>query len=151
MQGAEGANAKLVREMFALQDRLAETPIQDLLASAEEWEPWLDFFSETIVWEAAEDAPDAGTYRGHDGIRGYAEDWLSTLDSMYWELRDLTELGECLVADIHAGGRMKGSEGEVAIDYSQAMLIEDGKITRVKEFFVRGDAVACAEAWASPD
>jgi ketosteroid isomerase-like protein len=41
------------------------------------FDAWLDFFSEEIVWEAVEDAPDAGTYRGHEGIRGYLEDWFS--------------------------------------------------------------------------
>ncbi len=70
---SEGANAELVRKVFAGANRVAEVGGFDALR---------DFFSEEIVWEAAEDAPDAGTYRGHDGIRGYLEDWLETVDGL---------------------------------------------------------------------
>jgi ketosteroid isomerase-like protein len=40
-----------------------------------------------VVWEAIEEAPDAGTYRGHQGVRSYFEDWLG-----HFELE--MELGE---------------------------------------------------------
>jgi ketosteroid isomerase-like protein len=58
---SEGAKAELIRKVFADANRMAEVGGFDA---------WLDFFSEEIVWEAVEDAPDAGTYRGHEGIRG---------------------------------------------------------------------------------
>jgi ketosteroid isomerase-like protein len=56
---SEGANAELIRKVFADANRMAEVGGFDA---------WLDFFSEEIVWEAVEDAPDAGTYRGHGGF-----------------------------------------------------------------------------------
>jgi ketosteroid isomerase-like protein len=65
----EGSNARLIREAWAEGDRAAESG---------QFDGWLEFFSEEIKWEAVEDAPDAGTYRGHIGIRGYFEDWLFT-------------------------------------------------------------------------
>ena len=67
----EGANARLVRDMFSAANRGLEAGNVD---------EWLSFFSEDIVWEAAEDAPDAGTYRGHEGILGYSQDWVDTVD-----------------------------------------------------------------------
>jgi ketosteroid isomerase-like protein len=133
----DGANVELSREIFSAANRAAETG---------EFDDWLNFFSEDIVWEAAEDAPDAGTYRGHRGIRGYFEDWLDTVDGARSEMRGLTEVGDRVVTDIRGHARIKGTDTEIALDYSQVSLIEDGKITHVKEFLKRDDALAYAEA-----
>ena len=134
----DGPNAHLVREMFSAANRAAET------GSLDDYD-WLNLFSQDILWEAAEDAPDVGTYRGHEGIRGYFEDWLNTVDGFRQDPRGLTEVGDCIVADVHFTARMKGTDNEMALDYSQVSLIEDGKITRVKEFLEHDDALAYAE------
>jgi ketosteroid isomerase-like protein len=126
---SEGANAELIRKVFADANRMAEVGGFDA---------WLDFFSEEIVLEAVEDAPDAGTYRGHEGIRGYLE----TVDGFHNELRGLTELGTGVVADVRFSGRVKGTDSEMTFDYSQASLIEDGKVARIKEFREHDEAVA---------
>src|SRR5437773_12094266 len=95
---------------------------------------WLEFFSEEIEWEAVEDAPDAGTYRGHAGIRGYFEDWISTVDGIRWEIGEVTEVGDSgVVADTRVRARVKDTDSEMVFDYSQAFWIADGKITRIKE------------------
>jgi ketosteroid isomerase-like protein len=130
---SEGANAELIRKVFADANRVAEVGGFDALR---------DFFSEEIVWEAVEDAPDAGTYRGHEGIRGYLEDWLETVDGFHNELRGLTELGAGVVADVRFSGRIKGTDSEMTFDYSQASLIEDGKVAHIKEFREHDEAVA---------
>ena len=130
---SEGANAELTRRSVAVANRAAE---------GGDFDAWLDLFSEEIVWEAVEDAPDAGTYRGHEEIRGYLEDWLETLDGFHGELRGVTELGAGVVADVRLSGRIKGSDNEMMFDYSQAALIEAGKVAHIKEFRDHDDAVA---------
>ena len=133
----DGANVELIRDAFSAGNRAAETGGLD---------DWLSFFSEDIVWEAVEDAPDAGTYRGHQGICGYLQDWLDTVDGFRGELRDLTAVGDCVVADTRINARVKGTDNEMAFDYSQASLIENGKITHIKEFRDHNEAIAYAEA-----
>ncbi|HKP88412.1 MAG TPA: nuclear transport factor 2 family protein [Thermoleophilaceae bacterium] len=133
----ERANAGLIRDMFSTAERAAETGSLD---------EWLSFFSENIVWEAAEDAPDAGIYRGQEAIRGYLQDWLDTVDGFRQEPRELTEVGDRVVADIRFEARIKGTQNEMALDYSQVSLIEGGKITHVKEFLEHADAAAYAAA-----
>src|SRR5436190_14914128 len=39
-----------------------------------------------------------------------------------------------VVADVGFSARIKGTDNEIALDYSQASLIEDGKVARIKEF-----------------
>jgi ketosteroid isomerase-like protein len=134
----EGANAELIRDLFAVGNREAEVGQIDA---------WLDFYSEQIEWEAIEDAPDAGTYRGHDGIRGYFEDWMATMDGINWEVRGLADVDDStVVADLRVRARVKGTDAEMKIDYSQAMRVADGKITHIKEFREHDDALAFAEA-----
>jgi uncharacterized protein len=132
----DGPNVRLAREVFSAANRAAETGRLD---------DWLNFFSEDIRWEAAEDAPDAGTYRGHEGIRGYFQDWLDTVDGFRQDLRELTEVGDCIVADVRFNARIKGTDNEMALDFSMVSLIEDGKIIRIKEFLEHDDALAYAE------
>jgi uncharacterized protein len=132
----DGPTVQLARDVVLATNQAAETGRLD---------DWLNFFSQDILWEAAEDAPDAGTYRGHEGIRGYFEDWLNMVDGFRQDPRGLTEVGDCIVADVHFTARIKGTDNEMALDYSQVSLIEDGKITRVKEFLEHDDALAYAE------
>jgi ketosteroid isomerase-like protein len=133
----ESANVRLGREAVAEGNRAAESGQLD---------GWLAFFSEDITLEAVEDAPDAGTYRGHDGIRGYLEDWISTVDGGKQEIREMTEVGDShLVADVRIRGRVKGTDSEVVFDYSQAIRIANGKITHIKEFREHDDALVYAE------
>ena len=134
----ESANVRLIRDMIAAGNRAAESGRLD--------NDWQSFFAEDIVWEAAEAAPDAGTYRGFEGIRGYVQDWLDTVDEFRNELRELTEVGDRVVTDIRFSARIKGTDNEVALDYSQVSLIEGGKVTHIKEFLDHDDAAAYAEA-----
>jgi ketosteroid isomerase-like protein len=138
----ESANQRAIREMFVKFGHLSSDPA---LIDA-----WLAHYSEDVVWDAMEDAPDAGTYRGHAGIRGYAEDWIATVDEPHLELRELEEVAGCVVSQCHAAARIKGTDSELGFDYWQVARFEDGKIRRVKEFRERDEAIAFAEAGA-PD
>jgi ketosteroid isomerase-like protein len=134
---SEGANAELIRQVFAEANRATENG---------QLGDWLRYFSEEIEWEALEDAPDFGTYRGHEGIRGYIQDWFDTVDGFHNDLRDVTEVADGVVADVRFSARIKGSENEMSLDYSQASLIEDGKVARIKEFRKHDEAVAWVQS-----
>jgi hypothetical protein len=51
-----------------------------------------------------------------------------------------------VVADTRIYARIRGTDNEMAFDYSQASLIENGKITHIKEFRDHDEAIAYAEA-----
>lgn len=136
----ESGNVRAVREMFVEFASMGSDPAVI--------DAWLTHFSDDVVWEALEDAPDAGTYRGHAGIRGYAEDWIATVDEPRVELREVSEVAGCVVGHCGLAARIKGTENELTLDYWQVWKLSDGKIRRVKEFREREDAIAFAEAGA---
>jgi ketosteroid isomerase-like protein len=55
-------------------------------------------------------------------------------------------VGDCVVADTRVNGRIRGTDNEMAFDYSQVSLIENGKITHIEKFREHDEAIAYAEA-----
>jgi ketosteroid isomerase-like protein len=106
----------------------------------------LTFFSDDVVWKAVEDAPDAGTYRGPEGMRGYFEDWLNTVDDAHLEEGEMTEAGDFVVADVRARAAIKGTDAQMELPYAIAVRFADGKIVEGKEFRERADALSFAES-----
>jgi ketosteroid isomerase-like protein len=98
-----------------------------------------------IVWTAIENAPDAGTYRGHEGVRGYMQDALDAFDPEGWSLVESIEAGDRLVCvqSVTATGKGSGVTGE--INYACVYRFgEDGRIVEVNEFATRDEALAAA-------
>lgn len=102
-----------------------------------------------IVWTAIEHAPDAGTYRGHDGVRGYMQDWLEDFDIEAWEILEAVEVGDLLVCVQLA--RATGKASGVASDINYACVYRFGdedRIVELNEFATRDEAVEAASGWA---
>ena len=96
-----------------------------------------------IVWEAIPDVPDAGTYRGHAGVRRYMEDWLGDFDFRGMELKEAVDGQDRLVAGL-GRGTGKGSGVETEINYAVAYWLRTGKIVQVKEFRTKDEALEAA-------
>ena len=98
-----------------------------------------------IVWTAIEEAPDAGTYHGHDAVRGYMQGWLDDFDLGEHTLLESIEVGGLLVCVQHARTTGKGSGVATDIDYACMYRFgEDDRIVELNEFATRDEAVAAA-------
>jgi ketosteroid isomerase-like protein len=98
-----------------------------------------------IVWTAIEDAPDAGTYRGHEGVRGYMQDWIDDFDLGGWWIEESIDVGDRLVCVQRARATGKGSGVGGDIHYAGVYRFgEDDRIVEVNEFATRDDALAAA-------
>jgi len=128
-----------MRGFWALADRAGQT--RDL-------DGWLTAFSDDVTWEAIEDAPDAGSYRGLAGVGGYLGDWLETVDDIHFQLRELSEVGDFVVTSQLMTATVKGTDAKMELQYATAVRIVDGKIVHGKEFREHADALAYAEAQA---
>jgi ketosteroid isomerase-like protein len=100
-----------------------------------------------IVWTAIEDAPDAGTYRGHEGVRAYMQDWLDDFDFEWWRIEESTEVGDRLVcAQLARGtGKSSGVTGDISYACSYSFG-EDERIAEIREYSTRDEALAAAKA-----
>jgi ketosteroid isomerase-like protein len=111
-----------------------------------------DLIDPEIVWTAIEDAPDAGTYRGHEGVRGYMQDWLNDFDLGYWSIEESIHVGDRLVCVQRGRATGKGSGVGGDIHYACVYSFgEDNRIVEVSEFATRGDALAAVERDSPPE
>jgi ketosteroid isomerase-like protein len=111
-----------------------------------------DLLDPKVVWTAIEGAPDAGTYRGHAGVRRYMEDWLDNFEfggsSVSFE--ESIEVGDRLVCVQHVTATGKGSGIRSEIRYACVYGFgEDQRIAEVNEYATREEAVAAASRAAT--
>jgi ketosteroid isomerase-like protein len=95
-----------------------------------------------VEWTAPEDG---SIYRGREGVRRRLEEWLESFDSFRYEVETIVDCGgdEVLVEATEVGrGAVSGVEAR-STNY-QLLTIRDGLITRIREFYDRGNALEAA-------
>jgi ketosteroid isomerase-like protein len=108
-----------------------------------------DFYDPEIVWDATDPivAPDtAGVYHGHEGIRQYWRSWLSAWSDLQFEIEDIRDGGESVVALIrnqHQWGRHSGIELATP-PYAILFTFRDGKVVHWKAFSDPAEALRAA-------
>ena len=107
-----------------------------------------------IVWTAIEEAPDAGTYRGHDGVRAYMQDWLDEFDFNEGDeaaIEQSIEVGGRLVCLQHVVGTGKRSELRSGIRYACVYTFgDDERILEVNEYATMDEALEAASRRPAP-
>jgi ketosteroid isomerase-like protein len=107
-----------------------------------------------IVWTAIEGAPDAGTYRGHESVRAYMQDWLEEFDFNQGDdsqIERSIEVGECLVCLQRVIGTGKRSGLRSEIRYACVYTFgDDDRIVEVNEFATLDEALEAASRRPAP-
>ena len=103
-----------------------------------------DLLDPEVVWEAIEDAPDAGTYCGHSGVKGYMDDWLQDFEGFAFEFSQPVEADGRLVLDQWARNTGKGSGLKTEIHYAAVYTFRRGRVFTVKEYSTRAEALEAA-------
>jgi ketosteroid isomerase-like protein len=104
----------------------------------------LEYFHSEVVWEVSpEMSPDAGTYRGHAGVRQFWEFWHTLFEGFALEIVDVEVLedGRILVSALPQG---TGSASGVAVSsrpFAQVMEVRDGLIVWVGLYGTRRRAL----------
>ena len=106
----------------------------------------LDLLDPGIVWTAIEDAPDAGTYRGYEGVRAYWQDWLDDFDMHGFLIEESIEAGDRLVFVQRAATTGKRSGVRSEILYACVYTFgADERIVEVNEYATLEEALAAAQ------
>jgi len=107
----------------------------------------LQFFAPSIQWTVRSDLPDAGVYRGHDGLRQLVGRFGEVLADQWIEPQEFIDAGrDSVVVPLHWGGRGKLSRVEVAERQGETWVftVENEKITRVREYRHKAEALEAA-------
>jgi ketosteroid isomerase-like protein len=124
------AGVKLVREII---EALNRSDIDGMLARMHP-----DF-----EWRPLEASPAAGgMYRGHEQVRRYVEDWLSTFDDLRLDLEEPTEVADRVVAVVHGHGRGRASGLQLDTRFCQVWTIRGGTAVGMGEYATREQALA---------
>jgi ketosteroid isomerase-like protein len=107
------------------------------------------FAAGEVRWEALDeqieihdhDIPDAGEYRGHDGVLRWIEDWSSGLPSVGWDLQEVLDAGDVVGAVILLRAKGRGSSVEVERQDAIAYRVRRGKIIRFDYYNSRQQAL----------
>lgn len=97
-------------------------------------------------WTVLEASPLAGTYRGHEEVRAYVEEWTDTFADVRLEIEELVAMDDRVLAVVMGSGWGKASGVEVENRFCQLWTVSDGVPTRMREYPTREDALAAAEA-----
>jgi uncharacterized protein len=107
----------------------------------------LEAFHEDIEWVGPPGISRAGgewDTRGHEGVRRSLGRWLSTWVEYRFELRELIDHGNEVLACGWQHGRGKGSGVEVSEEIFSVWTLQAGKIVRQRMFRDRAQALEAA-------
>jgi ketosteroid isomerase-like protein len=115
------------------------------------WDAWgrggvdamLEFLDPQVEWRVRADLPDAGTYRGHEGIRQLIARFEEVLEDMGVEAQEYIDAGDRVVVPLHWWGRGRLSGVEVAERQGETwvLTVGDGRITKVEEYRHKQEAL----------
>jgi ketosteroid isomerase-like protein len=100
-------------------------------------------FHPDIEWEAGRDlVPDAGVYRGHEGVLAFWRTWLDAIEDFRLQVEESLDAGEGRVFVMtRAEGRGRDSGVPVEASFPQVFELRDGQVVRVRLFATRATAL----------
>jgi ketosteroid isomerase-like protein len=93
-------------------------------------------------WTPLEASPVSRVYRGHEQVRRYVEDWLSTFDDLRLDLEEPTEIADRVVLMVRGHGRGRASGLELNNRFCQVWSVRDGAAVGMEEYATREQALA---------
>ena len=110
-------------------------------------EALLPHLTEDVTWTVRADLPDAGTYRGHDGVRRLLARFEEVLEDMRFEPLDLIPVGEHIVVPLQWSGRGTMSGAVVAERQGETWVftVRGAQVSEVREYATKEQALAAAE------
>lgn len=95
----------------------------------------LSFFSPDLVWYPIDRWLDGSTYRGHDGMRRLAAAFSENFDDFRFEVHDICDAQDRVVALVDMVGRIRHSEAEVGQQRGFVVSdFRDGTFREVRSF-----------------
>jgi ketosteroid isomerase-like protein len=105
----------------------------------------LELVGPDIVWEVRSDFPDAGVYRGHEGVRRLHAAFEEVVDETWYRPLEYIPAGDQVVVPLRWGGLGLGSRAAFAArEETWVITVRDGRIRQVREYATRSEALEAA-------
>ena len=105
----------------------------------------LERLSPDVVWITPPDDPDQGVYRGHAAVKQFWNQWQEAVGQLQFELVELLETRNCVLAVVRRSGVGHHSGLEVSDLVCQVFFFDDeGTCSLIREFYDRSKAAAVA-------
>ena len=125
-------NVALVRESF---ERF----------EAADFQSWRDVYSSDVIWDtSASRVPDAGVYRGHEGMERFMVAWRGAWQDPVVEHLELIDAGDSVVVVFHWSGRGKTSGVAAEATFFGVYEVSGDQIVRYRQFDTRAEALEAA-------
>jgi ketosteroid isomerase-like protein len=137
-------NIELVRRFYETIGAMGRTG--DEFMDPEEVMPdlWAQVHPDAELHER-QDLPDAKVYRGKEQTKEFFRKTQELFDETRWEIAEIKEVGEAIVADTRVRGRGRGSEVPFEVDEADVFWFRDGMLAKVQAFPTMEEALAAAE------
>jgi ketosteroid isomerase-like protein len=106
------------------------------------------FWAPDIVFDVSPaGVPGLGTYRGHEEVMSFFDDWFGVFPFEEWE-QEVEEIIDCggdrVLALAHQRGRGSGSGAPAELEFAQLYTLRDGKFVRVETYLDHKRALEAA-------
>ena len=119
-----------------------EIAVGALAALGQDAESYASFFTADAEIVPIRSALEQSSYRGHEGARQMFADSQETWESLTGEVDAVQEAGNRLLMDARLRGRGRSSGAEVEMALWFIVEFRDDKISSMRTYFTRADAVA---------
>jgi ketosteroid isomerase-like protein len=110
----------------------------------------LEHMTPDVEWITPPDDPDFGTYNGYAGVAQFWDQWRAAVGLLHFEPEELIDEEPHIIAVARRTGRGEHSGIEIADTVVQVFTFgEDGRVTRVREFYDRDEALEAVRTASS--
>jgi ketosteroid isomerase-like protein len=85
--------------------------------------------------------PEQPLYRGYDDVLRFFTEWTGEWDDYEFDLEELLDAGDRVVAVVRDGGRSKTAGIKLERRHSEVWTLRDGKIVRIDLFDTKAEAL----------
>jgi ketosteroid isomerase-like protein len=108
-------------------------------------EPVRKFFDPDYEMDLTDFQMDIGVVRGFDAVDRAIRQYYEAFETFHIEIEELIDADEDhVVASVHDGGRMRGSDSEVRTHRFHVWTFRDGKVVRFSGHYDRNRALEAA-------
>ena len=108
----------------------------------EDWDAFFALYDPAVEVDLSRSGiPDGGIHHGHDGVRAAWAKWRGVWDEYSFEIEELTEIGDRVLALTRIYARSKGQGIGTEVSASELLTVRNGLIVHFVNFLDRDDAL----------